>query len=114
MFRKRPWLWGSSVTLVLMLIVFGWWLFLPPRMYRQIQPGMTRAQVEALTGQQPKGSMLWSTVSSERYETPDGNLIVEYRSPADMTDLWQPDDVVVSRELLRVSLWERFRTWLRR
>jgi hypothetical protein len=79
-------------------------------MYRQIQPGMTRAQVEAITGQRPSGSMLWSTTNSERYDTPDGNLIVKYRSPK---EIWQPDDVVVSRELFRVSFWERFRTWLR-
>jgi len=111
MFRRRPWLWGLSATLVLMLIVFGWWLLLPPRIYRQVQPGMTRAQVEAFTGQQPHGSMLWSTTNSERYDTPDGNLVVKYRLAKDV--IWQPDDVVVSRELFRVPLWERFRTWLR-
>jgi hypothetical protein len=85
-------------------------LLTPPRIDQQILPGMTRAEVESITGQTPRLSMLWSSADSERYTSLDGDLIVKY-APAEWLE--SEKDVVVDRRLLPPkSVWQRIRDWL--
>jgi hypothetical protein len=107
--RRLRWLVLSSLG-ALLLAAMTVWLLTPTRIDERVLPGMTRAEVESITGQTPRFSMLWSSADSERYTSPDGDLIVKY---APTVPLESESDVVVDRKLTRPkSLWQRIREWL--
>jgi hypothetical protein len=112
MFTRRLRWWGLGAVLVLLLGILTLWLLMPPRIDDRIHPGMTRAEVETITGQAPRLSLVWSPAGCESYRLPDGMLAVDYeRSGLDSKD--RAKDVVVDRVLLRPASFEkRLRVWL--
>jgi hypothetical protein len=92
-----------ALFLVPVLVFFCFWL-LVPRIGRRIGCGMSRAQVEALTGQTPMLSMLWSSDESEFYSCPDGDFIVTY-SPILPFGPHGKEDIAV--DVRPASVWGR-------